>query len=220
MFGPSGFWTMAPLLCAAKFDPFLSLDCAPRPPPWRNPMKGRDQILPSGNLAPALARKMFKLHLSPLGPSTCSMNFASRIEVPTRVFLEQSGKLKLEPLAHSSWIKATKLKLYLIPVSQAYTEQYYTRNPSEDFSTWTSERRLLEQPCFLVYGLALQLPSGLSSCEGYKSDKTTKQTKCWLLVLPLPKRNMIFWAMRQRLLSEIYWNWISNLKWICYQYHI
>ena len=41
---------MAPLRCAAKFDPFLSLDCAPpRPPPWRNPRKGRDQILPSGN---------------------------------------------------------------------------------------------------------------------------------------------------------------------------
>ena len=43
----------------AKFDPFLSLDCAstpstlmpPPPPPWRNPRKGRDQILPSGNLA-------------------------------------------------------------------------------------------------------------------------------------------------------------------------
>ena len=40
---------MAPLRCAAKFDPFLSLDCAPFPPPWRNPRKGRDQILPSGN---------------------------------------------------------------------------------------------------------------------------------------------------------------------------
>ena len=26
--GPSGFWTMAPLRYAAKFDPFLSLDCA------------------------------------------------------------------------------------------------------------------------------------------------------------------------------------------------
>ena len=26
-----GFWTMAPLRCAAKFDPFLSLDCAPKP---------------------------------------------------------------------------------------------------------------------------------------------------------------------------------------------
>ena len=49
VFGPSGFWTMAPLRYAAKFDPFLSLDCAPRPPPWRNPRKGRDQILPSGN---------------------------------------------------------------------------------------------------------------------------------------------------------------------------
>ena len=28
VFGPSGFWTMAPLRCAAKCDPFLSLDCA------------------------------------------------------------------------------------------------------------------------------------------------------------------------------------------------
>ena len=31
MFGPSGFWTTAPLRYAAKFDPFLSLDCAPTP---------------------------------------------------------------------------------------------------------------------------------------------------------------------------------------------
>ena len=31
VFGPSGFWTMAPLRYAAKFDPFLSLDCAPPP---------------------------------------------------------------------------------------------------------------------------------------------------------------------------------------------
>ena len=29
----------------AKFDPFFSLECA-----WRNPRKGRDQILPSCNL--------------------------------------------------------------------------------------------------------------------------------------------------------------------------
>ena len=28
VFGPSGFLTMAPLCYAAKFDPFLSLDCA------------------------------------------------------------------------------------------------------------------------------------------------------------------------------------------------
>ena len=47
--GPSGFWTMALLRYAAKFDPSLSLDCAPPPPPpWHNPRKGRDQILPSG----------------------------------------------------------------------------------------------------------------------------------------------------------------------------
>ena len=31
VFGPSGLWTMAPLHYAAKFDPFLSLDCAPTP---------------------------------------------------------------------------------------------------------------------------------------------------------------------------------------------
>ena len=31
VFGPSGFWTMAPLRYVAKFDPFLSLDCAPTP---------------------------------------------------------------------------------------------------------------------------------------------------------------------------------------------
>ena len=28
VYGPSGFWNMAPLRYAAKFDPFLSLDCA------------------------------------------------------------------------------------------------------------------------------------------------------------------------------------------------
>ena len=50
VFSPCGFWTMAPLRYAAKLDPFLSLDCAPRPPPWRNPRKGRDQILLYGNL--------------------------------------------------------------------------------------------------------------------------------------------------------------------------
>ena len=50
VFGPSGFWTMAPLRYDAKFDPFPSLDCAHRPPPWRNPRRGRDQLLPSGNL--------------------------------------------------------------------------------------------------------------------------------------------------------------------------
>ena len=31
VFGPSGFWTLAPLRCAAKFDPFFSLDYAPTP---------------------------------------------------------------------------------------------------------------------------------------------------------------------------------------------
>ena len=58
-----GFWTMAPLRYAAKFDPFLSLDCAPRPPPWRNPRKGRDQILPSGNLAERLLEYVNKIDI-------------------------------------------------------------------------------------------------------------------------------------------------------------
>ena len=48
-FGPLGFWTMALLRYTAKFD-FLSLNCAPCPPPWRNPRKERGQILLSGNL--------------------------------------------------------------------------------------------------------------------------------------------------------------------------
>ena len=42
--------TMAPLRYAAKFDPFLSLECVLCPPTRRNIRKGRDQILPSGNL--------------------------------------------------------------------------------------------------------------------------------------------------------------------------
>ena len=49
VFGPSGFWTMAPLCYAAKFNPFLSLDWAPTPSALGNPRKGIDQILPSGN---------------------------------------------------------------------------------------------------------------------------------------------------------------------------
>ena len=42
----------APLCCSctAKFDPFLSLDCALTPSTLHNPRKRRHQILPSGNL--------------------------------------------------------------------------------------------------------------------------------------------------------------------------
>ena len=40
---------MAPLRTAAKFDHFLSLDCARVEGVGRNPGKGRDQILLSGN---------------------------------------------------------------------------------------------------------------------------------------------------------------------------
>ena len=45
---------MAPLRYAAKFDPFLSLDCAPTPSTLAQSRKGRNQILPSGNLGQVL----------------------------------------------------------------------------------------------------------------------------------------------------------------------
>ena len=50
VFSPSGFWTIAPLRYAAKFDPFLSLDCA-----RVEAVGNRDQILSSGN--PAIRSK-------------------------------------------------------------------------------------------------------------------------------------------------------------------
>ena len=50
VFGPLGFWTMAPLRCGSKLDPFLFW-IAPGWRAWgRNPRKRRDQIFPSGNL--------------------------------------------------------------------------------------------------------------------------------------------------------------------------
>ena len=42
---------MAPLRYAAKFDPFLFLDCVRMEGVGHNPRKERDQILPSGNTA-------------------------------------------------------------------------------------------------------------------------------------------------------------------------
>ena len=45
VFGPAGFWTMAPLRYAAKFDPFLSLDCARVEGVGAQSKDGRDQIL-------------------------------------------------------------------------------------------------------------------------------------------------------------------------------
>ena len=41
----------------AKFDPFLSLDCAGVEGGGHNPRKGRDQLLPSGNLGIQLLEK-------------------------------------------------------------------------------------------------------------------------------------------------------------------
>ena len=63
-------WASGLQLCyAAKFDPFLSLDCAPRPPPWCNPRKGRDQIMPSGNIGPHFPETRMKMQFSTLSPS-------------------------------------------------------------------------------------------------------------------------------------------------------
>ena len=47
VFGPLGFWTMAPLRYAAKFDPFLGLRPTPSTLAQSKEMKGL--ILPSGN---------------------------------------------------------------------------------------------------------------------------------------------------------------------------
>ena len=49
VFGPSGFWTMAPLRYAPNLIPSFPWIAPPRPPPWQNPRQGRDEILPSGN---------------------------------------------------------------------------------------------------------------------------------------------------------------------------
>ena len=43
--------SMAPLRYASKLEPFLSLSCTLWPPTLRNPRKGRDRTLPSGNTA-------------------------------------------------------------------------------------------------------------------------------------------------------------------------
>ena len=47
LFGPSCFWTMAMLQNLIPSFPGITPPC---PPPWRNPRKGRDRTLPSGNL--------------------------------------------------------------------------------------------------------------------------------------------------------------------------
>ena len=45
----SGLWLRYTTL--QNLIPSFPWIAPPRPPPWRNPRKGRDQILPSGNLA-------------------------------------------------------------------------------------------------------------------------------------------------------------------------
>ena len=48
-FRASGLWLRYATL--QNLIPFFPWIAPPRPPPWRNPRKGRDQILPSGNPA-------------------------------------------------------------------------------------------------------------------------------------------------------------------------
>ena len=85
LLGPSGFWTMASLRYAAKFDPFLSLDCAPTPFTL-HPRKGRDQILPSGNLEGGRAGGRGPRGLSTVtmaGPPTAGMGPVAVAPLPT-----------------------------------------------------------------------------------------------------------------------------------------
>ena len=49
MFGPLGFLWLRYATLQNLIPSFLWI-APPTPPPWRNPRKGRDQILPSGNL--------------------------------------------------------------------------------------------------------------------------------------------------------------------------
>ena len=60
----SGLWLRYTTL--QNLIPSFPWIASPRPPPWRNPRKGRDQILPSGNIA---------AHL-PLGVKARSRNLA------------------------------------------------------------------------------------------------------------------------------------------------
>ena len=52
-FGLEGLWLRYATL--QNWIPSFPWIAPPRPPPWRNPRKGRDQILPSGSLSDAMA---------------------------------------------------------------------------------------------------------------------------------------------------------------------
>ena len=67
VFGPSGFWTIALLRYAAKFDPFLSLDCTRVEGMGRNPRKGRHH-----NFAAKRSRAIVQ---KPEGPNTYDLKF-------------------------------------------------------------------------------------------------------------------------------------------------
>ena len=85
----SGLW----LRYATKFHPFLSLDCAPTP--WRNPRKGRDQILPSGNLAPRGKR----VRLAPFSASYSPSSFVVRNKCNVEVDSYSNGAVTLSRTA-------------------------------------------------------------------------------------------------------------------------
>ena len=89
MFGPLGFWTMAPLRYAAKFDPFLSLDCA----------RVEGVLLPAGPLTLVFwtigPRSTF-LSLAPAPVASCKLKLTSAMLPPT--YMDQCGTCTSYPL--------------------------------------------------------------------------------------------------------------------------
>ena len=57
VFGPWGFWTMVCYTELQNLIPSFPRIAPPHTPPWRNPRKGRDPILPSGNTVPPQAHR-------------------------------------------------------------------------------------------------------------------------------------------------------------------
>ena len=61
IFRSSGFWTMAPLRYAAKFDPFLSLDCAPTPSTLAQSKERKGSNFAIWQPWPSLARRRWRI---------------------------------------------------------------------------------------------------------------------------------------------------------------
>ena len=74
VFGPSGLWLRyAALQNLIPSHPWIA---PPRPPPWRNPRKVRDQILPSGNLDTLDAAALRKSCKGQIGLESCANRFS------------------------------------------------------------------------------------------------------------------------------------------------